>query len=128
MKKRLPNLLLALALLLSPLAPTAFAQDAAAENVAQDVPPPVAELQALFEEIQTREMSEALVDEFFERLDALLESYAGDRSEGVAQVAAARAFMVLQLRGDAEAARELFAAIAADFPGTETAGQIPTCL
>jgi len=128
MKKRLPNLLLALALLFSPLAPTTFAQGAAAENIAQDVPPPVAELQALFEEIQTREMSEALVAEFFERLDALLESYAGDRSEGVAQVAAARAFMVLQLRGDAEAARELFAAIATDFPGTETAGQIPTVL
>jgi len=128
MKKRLPHLLLTLALLFSPLAPTSFAQDEASDNASTEVPPPVAELQALFEDIQTREMSESLVDEFFERIDALLAKYATDRSEGVAQVAAARAFMVLQLRGDAEAARELFAAIATDFPGTETAAQVPSVL
>jgi len=127
--KLLPHLLLALALLLSPSAPAIFAQNEAGEAAnASEPPPPVVELQALFEEIQTREMSEALVDEFFGRLDQLLEKYADDRSEGVAQVAAARAFMVLQLRGDAERARELFSAIAKDYPGTETAAQIPTAL
>jgi len=127
MKKLLPHLLLAFALLFGTSAPVGFAQGETAaktgETAAAEIPPPVAELQALFEEIQTREMSEALVDEFFERIDALLAKYTGDRSEGVAQVAAARAFMVLQLRNDAETARKLFAAIATDFPGTETAAR-----
>jgi len=129
MKKCLPQLLLVLALLLSPSAPTLFAQVANAS----EIPPPVAELQALMKEFETRAESEgqessALADEFFERIDQLLEKYAADRSEGVAHVAATRAFMLFRLRGDAERVRELLLAIPKDFPGTQVAAHIPTTL
>jgi len=122
MKKLLSQLLLVLALLLSPSAPILFAQGRA------ELPPPVAELQAIIEEFQARGGSETLIDEFFERIDQLLRKYAGDRSDGVAQVAAARAFMTLEILGDAERARSLFAAIPKDFPGTQIAAQIPSVL
>jgi len=134
MKKLIPQLLLVLALLLSPSAPALFAQDGAGEAAdTSEIPPPVAELEAIIEEFGNREASEgqasrALVDEFFGRIDQLLEKYAGDRSEGVAHVAFARAFMLFELRGDAERAIELLSAIPKDFPDTEIAAHIPTVL
>jgi len=122
MKKLLAQLLLSLALLLSPSAPALFAQNEAADS------PAVAELKALFEFFQERDPSEEVFDEFFAALDALIARYEGDRSDGVAQVAAARAFMTLQLRGDIEQARKLIAAIPIDYPGTPTAEQAEKAL
>jgi len=120
--KRLAALLFALALLLSALVPThALAQG-------EIDPPAVAELKVLFESFAERDMNEATFDEVFTGIDALLSNYADDHSDGVAQVVMTKAYMLIQLRQDFDAARAIFESIPRDYPGTETAAQIPALL
>lgn len=54
-------------------------------------------------------------------IDALLEKYADDRSEAVAQIALTKAAYVFRVLQDQAAALEIFQMIASDFPGTRSA-------
>jgi len=119
MKKLLPHLLLALALLFSPLAHAVFAQDEAAE----EIPAPVAELNALIERLIESGVGPEKRQETLDAVDAILANYEGDRSDGVAQVVAFKAFFIFQAMEDPAGARELLATIPRDFPGTPTADQ-----
>jgi len=125
--KLVPYLLLALALLSSPLAPVGFAQDQgtgnATQNADQDVPAPVAELNALIERLIEEKVGPEKRQDTLAAVDAILANYAGDRSDGVAQVVAFKAFFIFQAMENPAGARELLATIPRDFPGTPTADQ-----
>ncbi|KXU36651.1 hypothetical protein AXK11_03730 [Cephaloticoccus primus] len=124
--------LFALALLFGPsLSPHAHAADSAAAASAQsdeELAPATKELNTLIEKYIDHPAGPGVADELFKELDALIAKYAGDRSDPVAQLAAFKAFMTFQVREDPAEARKLFAAIATDFPGTETAEQVPATL
>jgi len=119
MKKLLMPLLLALALLFSPSALTVFAQNDAAE----EIPAPVAELNALIERLIEAGVGPEKRQETLDAVDAILAKYEGDRSDGVAQVVGFKAFFIFQAMEDPAGARELLATIPSNYPGTPTAEQ-----
>jgi len=125
--KLIPYLLLALALLFSPLAPVGFAQGQVAgnatQNADQDVPAPVAELNALIERLIEEKVGPEQRQDTLDAVDAILANYAGDRSDGVAQVVAFKALFTLQALENPDRARAILATIPHDFPGTPTAEQ-----
>ncbi|MBA4136799.1 MAG: TlpA family protein disulfide reductase [Opitutus sp.] len=132
MKFRLPALVAGLTLL-AVLAVVVASSDALAQNPPEPAPTPAqADLQALVSDIGAKLQSGAkeadtLAAELA-RFDALLQKYAGQKTEDVAQIALMKAMLFLQVFEDYEQGATQLKRLQADFPATDVAAKLAPLL
>jgi thiol-disulfide isomerase/thioredoxin len=100
-----------------------FAQDAAPAPAPH---PSVAEVRQIITQVQQkmRAPGEKTADTYaaeIAALDALIQKYAGEKSDEVAQIHTLKASIYLQVLNDEEPAKKILAGVVQDFPGTRAA-------
>ena len=91
-----------------------------------------ADLSALVERIQTKlqagKTTEAELAEELKEFDALRAKYAAEKTDAVAMIGFMKAMLYLQVFENQDTGLALLKEVTKDFPGTQTAGQIPSMI